>query len=839
MAQSHESAPSDGERPARLTEFIRAHRAEIVAVWAEGVSALPIARDLERPVLVDHIPDLLDRICEIAHHVGAGQDPESPFDLAELHAGERLEEGFDLGQVVTEYRLLRACILRLWARHIVAAEQLSDLQALDEAIDISIGASIDRYTRARDRTLHALDRIATEAFGSRSLDELLRRLLRVMQETTSAVDTAAILLREGDILRVRAAVGLGRETEENMTMAIGEGFAGAIAASGRPQTFHGQSPTIKSPLLRSAGLHTLYGVPLLEDSGVIGVAHMGSRTAHEFSTQDKRLFAALTARATSAIKQHMLHEEAVRASQEAREQAQKLRALADNIPQLAWMADETGARFWFNQQWYEYTGATFDDLKGWGWQAFHRPDYSQTGDAKYRRAFATGQPWEDTYPLRGKDGRYRWFLERAVPLRDVGIRWFGTNTDVTEQRLVGEVTSTITSTLDYEELLGKVAKLAVPDLADWCVVDLVERGGAVRRVAIAHADPSKAGAARRLKDEYPAGMTASAGVARAIRAGEVVFGGDVEELLDRVARDGDHLALLRELGLTSYIVAPLRVRDRTLGAITLATSDHARRFHESDVAVVKELARRTAIGLDNARLYRGAQEATKLRENVLAIVSHELRTPLNTIDLAATMLLHGAVEARSRKSVEAIRRSTERMEKLIGDLLDMAAIQSGRLAIEPAEVILRDLVNEVIDLYEPLALENKITIIRDIEPASASLYCDRDRIQQVLGNLIGNAKKFCRAGDVIFVHAKVADKHAVFSVQDTGPGISAEDLPRIFEPYWSGERGKNKGTGLGLFISKAIVEAHGGTLSVASKPEEGTTFSFTLASRAGSPRSPT
>ena len=147
---------------------------------------------------------------------------------------------------------------------------------------------------------------------------------------------------------------------------------------------------------------------------------MGSKTAHEFSTQDKRLFAALTARATSAIKQHMLHEAAVRASQEAREQAQKLRALADNIPQLAWMADETGARFWFNQQWYEYTGATFDDLKGWGWQAFHHPDYLQAVDAKYRRAFATGQSWEDTYPLRGKDGCYRWFLGRAVPIARCG-----------------------------------------------------------------------------------------------------------------------------------------------------------------------------------------------------------------------------------------------------------------------------------------------------------------------------------------------------------------------------------------------------------------------------------
>jgi signal transduction histidine kinase len=358
-------------------------------------------------------------------------------------------------------------------------------------------------------------------------------------------------------------------------------------------------------------------------------------------------------------------------------------------------------------------------------------------------------------------------------------------------------------------------------------VDLVEREGVIRRVAIAHADPSKADAARRL-ESYPPQWNAANGIAQVIRSGELAFVPNVEEMIDRVATSAEHGRLLRTLGFSSYISAPLIVRGRTLGAITFATSGPARHFRESEVEIAKELARRTAIGLDNARLYREAQDASRQREAVMAIVSHELRTPLNTIDLAATMVLHSASETRLRKPAETIRRTCERMDKMIGDLLDVAAVQSGRLHTEIEDVVAVDLLNEVIDLHEPLAHENGIKIVREFDVGEAHLFCDHDRIQQVFSNLIGNAKKFCTAGDVIFVQAELTDKHATFSVKDTGPGIAEDEQSHIFEPYWSGQLGKKRGTGLGLFIASAIVKAHGGELSVTSKPGDGATFTFTL-----------
>jgi signal transduction histidine kinase len=272
---------------------------------------------------------------------------------------------------------------------------------------------------------------------------------------------------------------------------------------------------------------------------------------------------------------------------------------------------------------------------------------------------------------------------------------------------------------------------------------------------------------------------------------------------------------------------PLVARNQTIGAITFEMTG-SRRFERGQLELATELARCTAICLDNAQLFEEAKEASKVREAILAIVSHELRSPLAAIDLAATGVLHAAVEPRLRKPAETIRRACERMDKIIGDLLDMATIQSGRLRVESEDVVALDLLNEIVELHEPLATEKGIKIIRDFEVDGVHLFCDRARIEQVFANLIGNAKKFCQNGDVIFVHAKVTDKHATFTVEDSGPGIATNELPHVFDAYWSGEAGKNKGTGLGLFIANAIVKAHGGTLSVASKLGDGTSFTFTL-----------
>jgi PAS domain S-box-containing protein len=513
-----------------------------------------------------------------------------------------------------------------------------------------------------------------------------------------------------------------------------------------------------------------------------------------------------------------------------RERELRFRSIADNIPQLAWMADQTGSIIWFNRRWYELTGTTPDQVEGWGWESVHHPDHVARVTAKFRRHLASGEAWEDTFPMRAADGGYRWFLSRAVPIRDEHgrvVRWFGTNTDVTEQRFMNEAMALLSSSLDYRETLEQLAHLAVPALGDWCVIDVLDDGGIVR-VAAAHTDPAKVELAHELARLYPPDRSAPAGVPNVIRAGLTEHVPEVsDELLAAHARDPDHLQLARALGLRSYVIAPLVARGRTLGAISFGWSESSRRYTAADIGLIEELGRRAGLAIDNARLFEEAQREARMREEILAVVSHDLRNPLGAIHLAATMLLERP-EVRTRKHLETIHRSAARMDHLIGDLLDMASIQAGRLAIEckpeDPEAILR----EVLESHEPMTKEKGLTLVRSGELLDVEVRADRNRILQVFGNLIGNAIKFCRPGDTITIRGERRGEEVELAVADTGPAISDAERPHIFEPYWSAKKYAKQGMGLGLYISKGIVDAHGGRIRVESAPGEGTTFYFTI-----------
>jgi signal transduction histidine kinase len=222
--------------------------------------------------------------------------------------------------------------------------------------------------------------------------------------------------------------------------------------------------------------------------------------------------------------------------------------------------------------------------------------------------------------------------------------------------------------------------------------------------------------------------------------------------------------------------------------------------------------------------------AVRTREDVLAVVSHDLRSPLQTVQLSATMLLTQlAPDPRSRRHLEMIQRACVRMEKLIEDLLDTASIREGRLQLVRELEAVESIFSEAIDLYTPLAAERTIQVIGDrVGLEGIEVSCDRNRILQVIGNLMSNAIKFCRPGDTIRIGARCEGDRVVFSVADSGPGIDAQVLPFVFEPYWSGTGTAKAGAGLGLYIVRGIVEHHGGQVSVASQVGRGTTFTFWL-----------
>jgi signal transduction histidine kinase len=282
----------------------------------------------------------------------------------------------------------------------------------------------------------------------------------------------------------------------------------------------------------------------------------------------------------------------------------------------------------------------------------------------------------------------------------------------------------------------------------------------------------------------------------------------------------------------SYLSAPLVGRNgRTLGVIQLWGKKDGK-FSEGDEAILTQLAQMCSVALENARLYKAAQDATRARDDLVAIVSHDLRNPVHTINMAASFLLEVAPtddrRVTSRRQLEVIRRSANRANRLISDLLDVARIQAGGLAVEPVPVDSRSLVQEALEAATPLATGKKLTIEREVPEDLPAVCSDRDRVLQVFGNLIGNAIKFTPEGGRITIRAESETLAVKFCVRDTGPGIPPEHAAHVFDRYWQAKSTAKLGTGLGLSIAKGIVEAHSGRIWVESEPGQGAAFFFTL-----------
>jgi signal transduction histidine kinase len=271
---------------------------------------------------------------------------------------------------------------------------------------------------------------------------------------------------------------------------------------------------------------------------------------------------------------------------------------------------------------------------------------------------------------------------------------------------------------------------------------------------------------------------------------------------------------------------------RKVGVIQLWDKKDGQEFDESDHAILTQLAQLAAVALENARLFRAAQDATRARDDLVAIVSHDLRNPVHTIHMAASFLLDIAPaddrRVQARRQLEVIQRSATRANRLIQDLLDVARIQAGGLAVDPVPVDVRSLVTEAMEAATPLAGASSLKVTCDVGTSMPAVASDRERVLQVFANLIGNAIKFTPKGGEIRLLTCLENAEVRFTVADSGPGIPPEHLDHVFDRYWQAKSTAKLGTGLGLSIAKGIVEAHGGRIWVESPPNSGAQFNFTL-----------
>ncbi len=400
-----------------------------------------------------------------------------------------------------------------------------------------------------------------------------------------------------------------------------------------------------------------------------------------------------------------------------------------------------------------------------------------------------------------------------------------------QQRFLADAGEELSSTLDLTEALHRTARLGARHLAEWCVVDLADGRGTLRRVAAAHHDPARQSLADALL-EHPLTSDRAHIAWKALQTRRPALIEHIDEgVLAALARNGEHAALLQQLSPASALAVPLVARGEVLGVMLLVRGRTGRPYQTADLPLAQELGRRAALALDNARLYHAEQQAARARERVLGIVAHDLRSPLNGITLAADMLTHYLGEGTDqshRRAAQAILREADRMNRLIQDLLDVRAIEAGRLTVEVEPLPARALLEEAASRFRPQAAAREIELRVDAAPDLPWVSVDPVRINQVFANLLDNALKFTPRYGSITLSAQAAEDDVRFSVTDTGPGISAADREHIFAPFWQGFKGDRRGAGLGLSIARGIVEAHGGRMDVASSPGRGSEFWFTL-----------
>jgi PAS domain S-box-containing protein len=439
-------------------------------------------------------------------------------------------------------------------------------------------------------------------------------------------------------------------------------------------------------------------------------------------------------------------------------------------------------------------------------------------------------------------GDERWYIVTSTPIYDERARtWMAISIfrDITERkraeagtRFLADASQVLGASLDYESTVETLAHLLVPRLADWCVVETFETDEQ-RHAGTAHRDPALAELVRTLQTGHRAELLEAFGMERALRTGEAFVQAPPAGEFEAPAHTGA-AELLERLSPRSAITVPLTMHGRTFGVLLLVSSDRNRSFGAEELALAEEVSRRASLALENARLYTQAREAIAARDEFLSIASHELRTPLTALMLQLQRLqkLIGLAERPQERSaaggtLEHATRQTRRLSTLIESLLDVSRIAVGRLTLDTQQIDLAEVVRQVVERAAEEASDARSTIKLAVDGPVVGTW-DRLRLEQVLTNLLSNAFKY-GSGREVEVRLESGPANARLSVRDHGIGIAAKDASRIFERFERAVSARHYGgLGLGLFIVRQIVDAHGGKIHLDSEPGEGSTFTVEL-----------
>ncbi|HEV2146225.1 MAG TPA: MEDS domain-containing protein [Longimicrobiaceae bacterium] len=771
----------------------------------------------------------------------------------------------------------------------------------EERIRREVGARVAEAELEITRRLAFLAEAGRVLSSSLDFEKTLQRMARLMIPVVADCCAVDVLDESGALRRVATAhrdpagealtTELGRLPPDPSPT----GALARVLRSGEPELV----PDLESAVLqagvcdperlriaRELGVRSLLVVPIVSRGAVLGAVTLAYTDSGRRHGPDSVALAwELTGRAAAAIENARLYREAQReitrrahAEEALRKNEERFRLLFQDSPLPMWIFEPETLRFLdVNTAAVEHYGYSRDeflqmtledirpreDVEQLRRIAAERPEgVISRGEARHLKrdgsliyARITTQPTTfegrparavvvvDVTRQRLSEDEIRAANERLVlsVSREKELAERARASEERQRFLADASTRLLDAPLECTPRLSLLAQLSVPVLADYCLVDRIEESGEVCRVGAAHVDPAKEPLVRALLRFAPTWEQAE-GASEAFRTGEPVLVTDVaESALAEIGQGPEHLELLAKLRPRSFLCLPLVARGRTLGAATFVYSDSARRHGPDELALARDLANRAALTIANAMLHEEATRAVRAREEVLGIVSHELRDPLQSILLHLEMLslLVPPEERleRERRALEAIGSSAQQTVRLVHDLLDVTRIEAGHFTVRPSPQEVAPLVDEALGIVGPLASVRSLRLEARVPAQLPLVRGDRQRLLQVLSNLLGNAVRHTPEGGSVTLAAEAAGDEVRLSVRDTGTGIAAESLPHVFERSWT-ER-HDGGLGFGLAIAKGIVEAHGGRIWVKSRLGEGSEFSFTVPATAPvAPESP-
>ncbi|MDB6055857.1 MAG: two-component hybrid sensor and regulator, partial [Verrucomicrobiales bacterium] len=555
----------------------------------------------------------------------------------------------------------------------------------------------------------------------------------------------------------------------------------------------------------------------------------------------------------------------------------ELQAMADSIPQLAWMAHPDGQVFWYNRRWFEYTGKSFEEARGWGWQSVHDPELLPKVIEKWRESLRTGNRFEMEYPMRGADGAYRWFLTRVQPLRDEQgkvLRWFGTNTDVDEVRRAQQALTEETRVLELLNDTGKAIasqldlRKVVQTVTDSATALTGAKFGAFFYNVLNEQGESfllftLSGAPREAFEKF-GNPRATALFGPTFRGEPAIRSADVTKD-PRYGKMAPHHGMpAGHLPVRSYLAVPVISRNgEVIGGLFFGHPDVGV-FTERSEKIIVGVAAQAAIAIDNARLYDAAQRelierkkieaalraaetelrthadnleaqvaerTARLRETIQELeafsysVSHDMRSPLRAMQGYSDALLEDYKDKLDETGAEylnRIRRSARRMDLLIQDVLAYSRVAKGEIELRAVNV--ENVIRDVIQNYPALQPGSaEITVFSPIPPVLGH----EAYLTQLISNLLGNAVKFVSPGvrSNVSIRGTTEGDMVRISFQDNGIGIAEEHQRQVFQIFGRvySEK-KYEGTGIGLAIAKKAAERMGGSLGLNSELGKGSEF---------------